>query len=125
MGEWAHGFFSMTAVGATNVGSIRVYSDPDLSTNGWVKGSRHSWKDKDFGGEIRLEKGEAFGEFNLGSTIVLLFEAPKPETDSDEKGEETRSGTMAYKWVQGSENKVRVGRPLHHPFPNTSSGEES
>lgn len=27
MGEWEHGFFSYTAVGATNVGSIKIYSD--------------------------------------------------------------------------------------------------
>ncbi len=27
VGTWRHGFFSMTAVGATNVGSIRVYGD--------------------------------------------------------------------------------------------------
>jgi len=27
VGEWEHGFFSMTAVGATNVGSIKVHSD--------------------------------------------------------------------------------------------------
>ena len=26
-GDWTHGFFSMTPVGATNVGSIRVYFD--------------------------------------------------------------------------------------------------
>lgn len=26
-GHWQHGFFSLTAVGATNVGSIRVYFD--------------------------------------------------------------------------------------------------
>ncbi len=26
-GEWPHGFFSLTAVGATNVGSIRIYFD--------------------------------------------------------------------------------------------------
>ena len=26
-GTWKHGFFSMTAVGATNVGSIRTYFD--------------------------------------------------------------------------------------------------
>lgn len=27
VGNWEHGFFSMIAVGATNVGSIRVHSD--------------------------------------------------------------------------------------------------
>ena len=27
MGNWKHGFFSMTAVGATNVGSMRIYFD--------------------------------------------------------------------------------------------------
>lgn len=27
IGQWQHGFFSLTAVGATNVGSIRIYFD--------------------------------------------------------------------------------------------------
>jgi len=27
IGRWKHGFFSLTAIGATNVGSIHVYSD--------------------------------------------------------------------------------------------------
>lgn len=27
LGQWQHGFFSLTAVGATNVGSIRIYFD--------------------------------------------------------------------------------------------------
>ena len=30
-GKWKHGFFSYTAVGATNVGSIKIYCD-EVST---------------------------------------------------------------------------------------------
>jgi phosphatidylserine decarboxylase len=30
VGRWKHGFFSLTAVGATNVGSIHVYCDKVL-----------------------------------------------------------------------------------------------
>ena len=33
LGRWKHGFFSMTAVGATNVGSVKVDIDPQLATN--------------------------------------------------------------------------------------------
>lgn len=33
-GQWQHGFFSLTAVGATNVGSIRVYFDQVRSSRG-------------------------------------------------------------------------------------------
>lgn len=32
-GEWKYGFFSMTAVGATNVGSIKVYMDEVIIEN--------------------------------------------------------------------------------------------
>ena len=30
VGQWEHGFFSMVAVGATNVGSMRIYHDKVL-----------------------------------------------------------------------------------------------
>ncbi|XP_063631126.1 phosphatidylserine decarboxylase proenzyme, mitochondrial [Cydia splendana] len=74
VGKWQHGFFSMTAVGATNVGSIEIYADPELRTN--TKGRRNRIDEADLG-DLPIKKGELFGQFNMGSTIILLFEAPK------------------------------------------------
>jgi phosphatidylserine decarboxylase len=44
---------------------------------------------------IDLERGDDFGEFNLGSTIVLIFEAPK-----------------AFKFQVKPNQKVFLGEPL-------------
>ncbi|CAG2065957.1 unnamed protein product [Timema podura] len=96
-GRWKHGFFSMTAVGATNVGSIRVYFDPSLVTN------RRKWSDceknhedlflKDVNNnKIKMKKGEPFGEFRLGSTVVMIFEAPKDFKFKVESGQRTYVG---------------------------------
>ena len=72
-------FFSFSAVGATNVGSIVVPSDPSLSTNSSSgnrasRQSRRQPKVQDIDG-LDLRKGDYFGEFNLGSSIVLVFES--------------------------------------------------
>lgn len=102
-GQWRHGFFSLTAVGATNVGSIRVYFDQDLQTNAprYSKGSFHDRSFVTIGnqvpngvdeGGVALQKGAAVGEFNLGSTIVLLFEAPKDFSFNLQPGQRIRVG---------------------------------
>ncbi|XP_034403199.1 phosphatidylserine decarboxylase proenzyme, mitochondrial isoform X2 [Cyclopterus lumpus] len=102
-GQWQHGFFSLTAVGATNVGSIRVYFDQELQTNvpRYNKGSFHDHSyvtidgqslKADGEGGVVLQKGAAVGEFNLGSTIVLLFEAPKDFSFSLQPGQRIRVG---------------------------------
>ena len=66
----------MTAVGATNVGSVRVYFDEQLQTN--VRKFKHgSYRDASIPTGVKKSKGDPFGEFNLGSTVVLIFEAPK------------------------------------------------
>lgn len=99
-GGWEGGFFALAAVGATNVGSIRVYCDETLSTNcrRWQPGVHHDHRlgdDASDSGANKLARGEPFGEFNLGSTIVLVFEAPSSFEFSVKAGE-----------------RVRVGRPL-------------
>lgn len=75
VGEWIGGFMAYAAVGATNVGSIRVYCDRGLATNTIHWPETHC-KEASFDC-ARIAKGELFGEFRLGSTIVLLFEAPR------------------------------------------------
>ncbi|XP_020927570.1 phosphatidylserine decarboxylase proenzyme, mitochondrial isoform X2 [Sus scrofa] len=95
-GDWKHGFFSLTAVGATNVGSIRIYFDQDLHTNS-PRYSKGSYNDFSFVTHtnkegIPMRKGEHLGEFNLGSTIVLIFEAPKDFNFKLKAGQKIRFG---------------------------------
>ncbi|CAL1543010.1 unnamed protein product [Lymnaea stagnalis] len=94
-GRWEHGFFSMAAVGATNVGSIKIYCDEGLETNTRTKHPEHTYFDKKFPMPITIEKGDMFGEFNLGSTIVLIFEAPS-----------------GFKFKVHEGDKIKYGRPL-------------
>ncbi|XP_035383107.1 phosphatidylserine decarboxylase proenzyme, mitochondrial isoform X2 [Electrophorus electricus] len=95
-GEWTHGFFSLTAVGATNVGSIRIYFDKELHTNNprYNKGSYNdlSYVSNNNQEGMCMRKGEHLGEFNLGSTIVLLFEAPQDFTFSLTPGQKIHFG---------------------------------
>ncbi|UXI14194.1 phosphatidylserine decarboxylase proenzyme-like [Sarcoptes scabiei] len=76
IGDWKFGFFAMIPVGATNVGSMRIYFDEKLKTNQTKFLLSNVFDDQSLE-NINLKKGDPFGEFNLGSTIVLLFEAPK------------------------------------------------
>ncbi|XP_033843580.1 phosphatidylserine decarboxylase proenzyme, mitochondrial isoform X2 [Periophthalmus magnuspinnatus] len=96
-GQWQHGFFSLTAVGATNVGSIRIYFDQELQTNApkYRKGSCHErcyQGDESSADGVTLQKGAPLGEFNLGSTVVLVFEAPKDFIFNLKAGQKIRVG---------------------------------
>lgn len=89
-GSWEYGFFSMTAVGAYNVGSIAINFESRLRTNKLRRDFRcPNLELFSFGGvgcyayeneypePIELKRGDEIGRFNLGSTIVLVFEAPE------------------------------------------------
>ena len=90
-GEWAGGFMAYAVVGATNVGSIRVFHDPSLITNTrkWPKGKY--FEEARFE-DLKVEKGQLFGEFRMGSTVVLLFEAPKDFKFCLQDGESVKMG---------------------------------
>ena len=74
-GTWQHGFMAMVAVGATNVGSIVADFDPELKTNQSGKAPKYEHQVK-YEKPISFKKGDDFGYFNFGSTMVVIFEAP-------------------------------------------------
>ncbi|KAF2485689.1 phosphatidylserine decarboxylase-domain-containing protein [Neohortaea acidophila] len=107
LGRWKYGFFSYTPVGATNVGSIIINFDRELRTNSLLtdtladlaaasaqeKGEPYSgYAEATYAGSSpvlgghALRRGEEMGGFQLGSTIVLLFEAPKGVRPSFDEG---------------------------------------
>lgn len=69
--------------GATNVGSVDVYIDKELKTNQWSglkwgkSNQTNDFNEIKLPSETKLTKGELLGQFNMGSTVVLIFEAPK------------------------------------------------
>lgn len=73
-GHWEKGFYSMTAVGATNVGSIQINHIPELHTNKLSQPFKenvwYSYEDN-----TAILKGDELGCFKLGSTVVLIFES--------------------------------------------------
>lgn len=116
LGKWRYGFFSMTPVGATNVGSIQINFDKDLRTNQKYapdappessESSKRHYKEKSKNGMCYeasysgaskllggypLVKGQEIGGFHLGSTVVLVFEAPKSFNFTIKNGDVVRMG---------------------------------
>eukprot|EP00769_Ergobibamus_cyprinoides_P002086 gnl/Ergobibamus_cyprinoides/319.p1 GENE.gnl/Ergobibamus_cyprinoides/319~~gnl/Ergobibamus_cyprinoides/319.p1 ORF type:complete len:264 (+),score=70.04 gnl/Ergobibamus_cyprinoides/319:138-929(+) len=127
-GDWRYGFFSYTAVGAYNVGSIDFTFDAALKTNRYLPmreqvkvtadsrrrvraptslaGSRNSSSPDvteagldpaaarvaTYEPAVELDAGSEIGRFRLGSTVVLVFEAPEDFAFSIDAGDTVRVG---------------------------------
>lgn len=69
--------------GATNVGSVDVYIDKQLKTNKYSgirlgkQNQANEYDEVKLPNDTKLVKGELLGHFNMGSTVVMIFEAPK------------------------------------------------
>ena len=143
LGRWRWGFFSYTPVGATNVGSIVVNFDKELRTNSLLtdtaadraaeeaatRGEPYSGFSEAtyenasaiLGGHA-LKRGEEMGGFQLGSTIVMVFEAPKGRRvgSFDEGFSGVREG--GWKWRIETGQKVKVGQALGEVLEEDAKG---
>ncbi|KAE9405169.1 phosphatidylserine decarboxylase [Gymnopus androsaceus JB14] len=97
--ENLYGFFGMVPVGATNVGSIKINFDQALRTNergrppppGTYSEAVYSAASPILNGQPLLPAQE-MGGFCLGSTIVLVFEAPREFEFSIKANEKVKVG---------------------------------
>ncbi|EFY85389.1 phosphatidylserine decarboxylase proenzyme 1 precursor [Metarhizium acridum CQMa 102] len=126
LGRWRYGFFSYVPVGATNVGSIKINFDRELRTNSLLTDTAadHAAEEAAKRGEPymgfseatyeeassvlhghALRRGEEMGGFQLGSTIVLVFEAPSEK----EEGGKPISG---WHWAVEKGQTIKMGQAL-------------
>ncbi|KAK2464864.1 hypothetical protein APHAL10511_002940 [Amanita phalloides] len=101
LGKWRFGFFGMVPVGATNVGSIVVNFDQNLRTN--VRGRRPppgTYNEAVYSSASPLLNGQPLvpaqemGGFKLGSTVVLVFEAPDDFEFAVRAGQKVKVGEI-------------------------------
>ncbi|KAJ6444163.1 phosphatidylserine decarboxylase proenzyme 1 [Purpureocillium lavendulum] len=131
LGRWRYGFFSYIPVGATNVGSIKVNFDRELRTNSLTTDTAadHAADEAAKRGEPylgfaeatyegastvlhghALRRGDEMGGFQLGSTIVLVFEAPQERYESDK-------AASGWEWCVEKGQKIRMGQALGRILP--------
>lgn len=96
-GRWRHGFFSLTPVGATNVGSIALKLEPHLVTN-TRSPLRQPFYDRVYtdekdGSARHVQAGDELAFFRLGSTVVMIFESP-PFRFIVERGQKVKLGQL-------------------------------
>ena len=128
LGRWRWGFFSYVPVGATNVGSIKINFDRELRTNSLTTDTAadRAAEEAAARGEPytgfseaayqmaspvlqghALRRGEEMGGFQLGSTIVMVFEAPLGQ--EDDSGKQLKGGWV---WNVEKGQKVKMGQAL-------------
>ncbi|HYG66177.1 MAG TPA: phosphatidylserine decarboxylase, partial [Anaeromyxobacteraceae bacterium] len=72
------GACALVAVGATVVGRVKAYYDPTVPyTN--VRGGRAAARE--YEAPLPAEKGAELGAFEMGSTVILLFERARVRLD--------------------------------------------
>ncbi|XP_059443960.1 phosphatidylserine decarboxylase proenzyme 1, mitochondrial isoform X2 [Corylus avellana] len=111
-GLWKEGFMAIAAIGATNIGSIELFIEPELRTNRPRKNLLHSNPPEERiyepeGVGVMLKKGDEVAAFNMGSTVVLIFQAPISKSV-----EEDGDSSLEFKFCIKRGDRIRVGEAL-------------
>lgn len=89
--ETEYGMVAVIKVGANNVGKIRVTYDQKIVTNTWLRFAKEvEYKDV----SIMINKGGELGRFEMGSTVVLVFEKNSIELSKFQLGEKIQYGSV-------------------------------
>ncbi|KAL4178684.1 hypothetical protein AMTRI_Chr13g116320 [Amborella trichopoda] len=110
-GRWLEGYMAMAAVGATNVGSIQLSIEPELKTNRPRKSLMHSepQNEREYepeGTGVLIKKGEEVAAFKMGSTVVLVFQAPVGTSDVN------NGDASGFEFCIKRGSKIKVGEAL-------------
>lgn len=79
IGNWAHGLFSLVAIGAAARRTIRLSStgvSNDIDVIHQQAAGLAIVNDKEYSPPRKFGQGQAVGAFRIGSAIALIFEAP-------------------------------------------------
>ncbi len=90
------GACAVVAVGATVVGRVRAFYDPTVPATNLPAATAAA---RDYAAPLPVEKGGELGAFEMGSTVILLFEAGSVRLDP--------------RLAPGA--RVRVGEPIGGP----------
>jgi len=95
-GRWKYGTFIMVAVAATNVGDIQTNFDNEVLTNNSMNVEE---TEKIYEKPISFSRGDEFGHFNFGSTIVLIYEAPQEIYFGAQPIRRVKMGESLFTWT--------------------------
>ncbi|KAI3707372.1 hypothetical protein L6452_25825 [Arctium lappa] len=110
-GRWQEGYIAMAAIGATNIGSIKLFIEPTLKTNQPRKKLLQSEAPEERvyepeGTGVMLKKGDEVAVFNMGSTVVLVFQAPALKKQEDD------ASSSEFKFCVERGDKIRMGEAI-------------
>ncbi|KAL9246849.1 hypothetical protein vseg_020337 [Gypsophila vaccaria] len=109
-GQWQQGYLALAAVGATTIGSIELFIEPELRTNRPMKKllqpeppAERVYERR--GAGLMVKKGHEVAAFNMGSTVVLVFQAPVAKSSND-------STSSDFRFCVKHGERIRVGEAL-------------